>query len=121
LGNRDEAKKYYRQAIDEDAGESEYLYFKGLAYAKLGSKDKAAEAFKQLADLSKQPIQNANAFISFTRNESDDFYKAKKHFMAALASFGQGDNNLAKEELKKSLELNPVDLWANYYINNGFN
>ena len=92
-----------------------------MAYAKLGSKDKAAEAFKHLSDLSKQPIQNTNAFISFTRNESDDFYKAKKHFMAALAGFGQGDNNLAKEELKKSLELNPVDLWANYYIKNGFN
>ena len=121
MGNRDEARNYYQKAIDEDAGDTEYLYYKGLAYARLGNKDKASEAFKQLADISKQPIQNTNAFISFIRNESDDFYKAKKHFMAALADIGQGDNNSAKEELQNSLELNPVDLWANYYSNNSFN
>ena len=121
LGNNDEANKYFQRAIDEEVGESEYLFFRGLAQASLGNNDKASETFKQLAAISKQPIQNLNVYISFTRNESEDFYKAKKHYMAALAGFGQGDKALAKEELKKSLELNPVDLWANFFINNGFN
>ena len=79
----------YGQLIDQGYGNVELYYNRGLATARLGLKEEAADNFREVVE--KNP-NNAQAFAQLGE-----------------AYFALGDNYRAAEALNKALELDPED------------
>ena len=92
-------------------------YYQGLSHLKLGDKAKATEIFNTLiSDGEKQINQtetNTDFFAIFGEREGENTRKSQAYTLRGLGYKGSGKNDLAKEDLKKAVELSVSNLWAN--------
>ncbi len=118
LRNKSNAKVYYNKAVVQAPGRTGYMsYYQGLSYVKLGDKAKAAEIFNKLiSDGEKQINQTETStdfFAIFGERESESTRKSRAYTLRGLGYKGAGKADMAKEDLKKAVELSVSNLWAN--------
>ena len=118
LRNKSNAKVYYNKAVAQAPGRTGYMsYYQGLSYVKLGEKAKAAEIFNTLiSDGEKQVNQTETStdfFAIFGERESENTRKSRAYTLRGLGYKGSGKTDMAKEDLKKAVELSVSNLWAN--------
>ena len=117
LRNKSNAKLYYNKAVAQAPGRTGYMsYYQGLSYVKLGDKAKATEIFNTLiSDGEKQINQTETStdfFAIFGEREGENTRKSRAYTLRGLGYKGTGKNDLAKEDLKKAVELSVSNLWA---------
>lgn len=113
-GNQSEAQNYYQKSADEIADGTEYLYYKGLAYQKLGQKVKATEQFNSLLEMANRRGNGADAFRSFEGGSGIDTQKAQNLYIKGLSYLGLGRKGEAAAQFRNALSLDPSHVWANY-------
>jgi tetratricopeptide (TPR) repeat protein len=111
LGKGKLAKTYFEKASVELTGETEFLYYNGLALAKLGQKEKALEKFRMLNEIANRE-SDSDFYRSFEVGSMGDARKAQKEYMKGLAALGMGNKAEARSAFERAVELDPGHLWA---------
>jgi tetratricopeptide (TPR) repeat protein len=116
----DKAKGYYTLASKaETAGRPGIMsYYQGLCFQELKDKPKADEIYNSLVENGDKAInRDANTqddfFASFGEKEAENNRKSQAYTLRGLGYKGLGKTSLAKEDLKKAVELSVSNLWAN--------
>ncbi|HLP73653.1 MAG TPA: DUF5107 domain-containing protein [Bacteroidales bacterium] len=121
MGQKKKAKEYYALSAGQKITGSSYLaWYAGMSDLKLGRKDEAAKIFKSL-------VENGNSQIEAKATETDVFAKfgteeainsriSEGYLMRALGYKGNGQDDLATGDLKKSVELSAANLWATAFL-----
>lgn len=110
-GKKEEARNRYEAAAAELTERTEYLYERGLAFAKLGDKARAAEQFRMLAEQAQRRGEN-DAFRSFEAGSAGAIQMAQNAYLHGLSLLGEGKKKEACGQFTKALEHNPAHLWA---------
>jgi tetratricopeptide (TPR) repeat protein len=110
-GNFEAAKNYFELTVNENVEGTEYHYYKGLVYRKLGNIEKSRAEFNTLLELSGRR-SGADAFRSFEAGSAAAARQAQNHYIRGLAYKGLGRDNDARLQFNSALELNPAHLWA---------
>lgn len=119
LGQKSEAKSYFRKAVDTPTGNSEYLYYHALSQLELGQEDEAMASSALLIKRGKEALENIDEldfFAKFGEKAGADARKASAYYLMALGYRASGDNDLAQENFARALELRNSILWANVYL-----
>jgi tetratricopeptide (TPR) repeat protein len=118
LGNKTQAKNYFKLAADQNLRGSNYIgYYQGLSFLKSGNKTRASEIFNSLiADGDKQISQGSNTdvdfFAKFGEREAKNVQLSNAYMLKGLGYKGLGDTEMATENLKKAVELSASNLYA---------
>ncbi|MCB7129567.1 MAG: tetratricopeptide repeat protein, partial [Candidatus Brocadiales bacterium] len=115
LGNKERARESYDKSVSMDGGDSQILYYRGLAYKKIGRQTKAAEIFDRLIAVGKKRLEeraSSDFFAKFGEKEDQAAQMATAHYLIGLGYAGKGDQDDAKAEFDKALQLNANHLWA---------
>ena len=92
-------------------------YYLGRCFQELKDNLKADEIFNSLVENGDKAI-NRDAhtpddfFASFGEKEAENTRKSQAYTLRGLGYKGLGKSNLAKEDLKKAVELSVSNLWA---------
>jgi len=100
-------------------------YYRALAMRKLGQTDEAKTALQALVSGAERTLQNAGAEGGETGGrgaaargagrrgaQSTQNPQLQAHYAAALGHLGLGENDLAKQEFRAALAINPAHLGA---------
>lgn len=115
IGDKKNAITFYKLSVQQNIGTSEYSYYQGLAYLKLGEKEKADEVFNALIESGESVLDEGfenDVFAKFTENNNDYMVKSNAHLKIGLGSFGKNNIENAKKHLRNSVEINAGNLWA---------
>jgi tetratricopeptide (TPR) repeat protein len=123
-GNKSEAKANFEKTIKAVnsvssgrlSSEGENLYYKGMAYKKLGETEKANAEFDILLKYSNEKREANSFFNQFDKGLSPTTVQANKYYLAGLAYLGFGEQEKANIEFKKTLELLPDQPWCKIYL-----
>lgn len=118
LQNKIKAKEFYQKAADQTIRRSGYMsYYQGLSYTRLGNKIKAKEIFESMVSdgdrLIREPGTNADFFAIFGERETENARLSQAYTVRGLGYKGLGQISMAKQDLKKAVELQVSNLWAN--------
>lgn len=118
VGDANNARQYFLRAVAENADDTEYLYYQGLAFKKLGQPQGADQMFTKLEALAKKkPVVNIYSLRAVaTTAEQDDAHAA---YVRALAYAGKGLEGQAHEEFAKALSIDSNVSWYRYFLDNG--
>ena len=109
------AEDFYKKAISEIAGGTEYHYEKGLAFKKLGQNENSRKEFNSLLEMVSSR-SDADAFRSFDAASTGGTRQAHNYYLKGLAYLGMDRNNEAKSQFARALELDPAHVWASYML-----
>jgi tetratricopeptide (TPR) repeat protein len=115
MGDKEQAKEYYKNVVAVEYGVSDMSYYQGLAFRRLGQEEKADRIFEKLIDTGKRRLQAATSldfFAKFGERQSAMRRRAQAHYLLGLGHLGREDKEAAHTQFKKSLELNLNHLWA---------
>jgi tetratricopeptide (TPR) repeat protein len=115
LGNVEKARDSFRQAVQEDASNTLYLYDQGRAWEQLGETGKAAIAFNAFWDYANGESQ-ADFFAKFDNSAQLDLQNANNHYLMGLAFSGKRQGNKAREQFELAARKNPNHYWAKAYL-----
>jgi tetratricopeptide (TPR) repeat protein len=124
LGNKAKARNYFNLSANQRLGRSNYMgYYQGLSYLKLGKTAQATEIFKALiSDGNLQIEENASTtndfFAKFGEREAENTRISQAYLLRAMGYKGLGENGLALEDLRKSVDLSVSNLWAKSELKN---
>jgi tetratricopeptide (TPR) repeat protein len=117
LGKKAQAKSCFTLSTDQSLREANYIrYYQGLSYLKLGNKEKAFAYFNALIEQGNKRINQGSEidfFAKFGERETENVQLSNAYLLKGLGHKGLGDNNAAKENLKKAVELSASNLYAN--------
>ncbi|NQU85517.1 MAG: DUF5107 domain-containing protein [Mariniphaga sp.] len=116
-GNQTEAENCYQKTISELVDGTEYLYYKGHAYQKLGQSNKAEEQFNALVEMGNSRGTGSDAFRSFEGGSGANARQAQNSYIQGLVYLSTGRKSEAATQFKNALDLDPSHLWANYMLN----
>jgi len=113
VGNKAKALELYRQASGE-RGQSEMLYYRGLAAQELGRSEEAGALFNKLMAAGQQALHTSEAdfFAKFGQERSSNLRLADGHYLIGLGYLGKGDATKARGEFEEALKLNASHLGA---------
>jgi tetratricopeptide (TPR) repeat protein len=111
-----EAAEYYQRAVSDLVYGTEYHYYKGLAYKKLGQFENAELHFESLIELADSRDVTTDAFISFEIGTAGAARQAQNEYLRGLALLGRGMETEAKLQFQKVIEMNPNHLWAHAHL-----
>jgi hypothetical protein len=88
-----------------------------MSCLKLGKKAEAAEIFNSLIADGEKQINNGSSadvdfFAKFGEHESDNVRLSNAYLLKGLGYTGLDSSDLAKENLKKAVDLSVSNLWA---------
>lgn len=114
-GSKSKAKEFYKKAVEADTKNTDYRYWKGLAYEKLGQTPEANELFTALKDEGDKGF--VTDFVNFygaegTTGYNVDTINMKARYTRALGELGLGEKEAARADLKNVIETKPDNLWA---------
>ena len=129
-GNSAKAKEYYQKAAAPVMGRAhrsrrvgataaEVSYHQGLALARLGDKQAAAEIFNALVASGRQLLAGGgqvNEFAKFGERTAKNVADARAHYIVGLGQFGSGNAAAAHAEFGQAVKLDVNQLWAAYYL-----
>ncbi len=115
LDDTQKAGEYFEKSASVEVRRSEYSYYKGLAFKKLGQEDKAKKIFDELIESAK-PGPAVKFFAKFGEKQAHNIKMANTHYLLGLAYLGKGMQAEAKAEFEKALELNINHLWARVHL-----
>ena len=119
MGKTEKADASYQNCINinvEGRGrDQEYNFYRGLALEKMNKQSEAENIFTDM--LNRAQNQESNTFFrQFEGGLSRDQRLAANHYLAGLAYKGLGENEKAKTEFTKALELDPGHVWSKNYL-----
>jgi tetratricopeptide (TPR) repeat protein len=116
----DKAKDFYTMATKAETSKKTGImnYYQGLCFMELKNKAKANEIFNNLVESGDKIINNRtdnqdDFFASFGEKEAENTRMSKAYTLRGLGYKGLEKTNLAREDLKKAVELSVSNLWAN--------
>jgi len=115
MDDANKAKEYYEDVVAMEYRVSEMSFYQGLVFRRQGQIEKANRIFEELIALGKQRLQAATSldfFAKFGERQSEMRRRAQAHYLLGLGYLGRGDEEEARNQFKKSLELNIHHLWA---------
>lgn len=115
LGDGKKAAEYFKMSSKEDPERSAYLYYRSMAWSKLGETAKAEEDAKQLKELSER-AQRSDFFAKFGERRSVKMRLAEQIYRGGLASLALGDEKAARKAFNEALEANPFHSWAKIHL-----
>jgi len=120
VGNNDTALQYYRKAAkNQDMGQPDAKYYRGLALDALGEADQSEGLFKQLISEGSSRLANTTEvdfFAKFGEQQSEQESKALGYYEVGLGHLGRGHTGEAKSALEASNKLNVSNVWAVYQL-----
>ncbi len=117
MGNSAKAEEFYRKAVDQKGtrGGSEIRFYQGMALVKLGQKDKGDEIFDDLISTGKQRLSEKateDFFAKFGEGQTTEARQASAHYTLGLGYRGKDQDDQAKAEFEKAVQLNVSHIWA---------
>jgi len=120
LNEKNQAKRFFRKALDIQVGQSEYLYYRALSQNELGQAEEAQATAQQLIQVGKEALENlgeTDFFTKFGEKAGMEARKATAHYHMALGYMASGEAEKAQEDFALALELKNSILWAYIYVN----
>jgi tetratricopeptide (TPR) repeat protein len=124
-GNKNKAEESFKKCIETNNSDDwpDLIYYQGVACQKTGDTRRAAELFKQLADIGTKKVETSNNALQTGSSDGDEDLDKKKllsegYYLHALSALGIGDRAVAGALLTKSLEAYKNNLWAKYFLEN---
>jgi len=120
VGDIDNARKYWKMAIDNATGDSDYNYDKALAMKKIDSDSDVNEIFNSLVSTgkSKETDYVERFFESFDRGPYEKDVNSAAYYTTGLGYLGLGDKKNAEAFFRKSIEQRNDNVWANFNLGN---
>jgi len=118
MGEKGQAKSFFRKAVNSPVGESEYLYYKAMSQIELGYQEDAEASAEKLVQAGSQALERAgdtDFFAKFGEKAGIDARKATAYYHMALGYQASGNTEQAQEAFASVLELRNSILWANIY------
>ncbi|MFZ2147641.1 MAG: DUF5107 domain-containing protein [Sedimentisphaerales bacterium] len=115
LDDTQKAKEYFEKSASIEVGQSEYGYYKGLAFKKLGREEKAEKIFDELIG-SARPEPAETFFAKFGEKQAHNIRTANSHYIRGLGYLGKANQAKARAEFEEALKLNINHLWAGVYL-----
>ncbi len=117
LSDSAKAKEYYKKAADQKgAGSwSEARFYQGLSLVKLGQKSRADEIFDDLINTGRRRLSEKateDFFAKFGEGQTAAARQASARYTLGLGYRGKGQNEQAKAEFEKAVQLNVSHVWA---------
>ena len=116
LGDAAKAKEFYEKASQVNVGDTEFGYYKGMAFKKLAQDSHAQAAFDHLIEVA-GTLDTVDFFAKFGQRSQDKAKTAEPYFLKGLAYLGMEKYDQAKEQLTKAVELDGNNVWAAFYLN----
>ena len=119
LGDKEKAKETYEKCVTQERGWSELSFYQGLAYKRLGRKEDAARIFSGLMRFAQERLDataDMDFFTKFGERQSAVNRRAQVHYLLGLSYLGDEENEKARAEFEKTLELNINHLWAKHFL-----
>jgi tetratricopeptide (TPR) repeat protein len=117
VGDTVDARQYYLKALAEDAEDTEFLYYQGLAFKRLNQPKGAEELFTELENLSKREMV-ASAY-SFEPPPTAEQERVRRHYIRALAYAAKGLKDEARAEFGEAASADPSGAWYPYFLKAG--
>jgi tetratricopeptide (TPR) repeat protein len=117
LNEKNLAAPYFDQVAQykDERNLSELKFYKALSLKKIGRADEAGEVLKQIRESAIQELKSAGETDFFAKFGDDDSSpesrKAYNYYLLGLSYLGEGNSNLAKENFRKSVELDLNQVW----------
>ncbi len=118
LKNKSKARDYFTLATKQELQAATFMrYYQGLSFKQLGKKEQADEIFSSLvkegtAEIGKSSEGGNDFFAKFGEQEAENTRKSQLFLLRGAAYKGLGQNEKAKEDLEKAVELSAGNLWA---------
>jgi len=115
LGDTQKAREYFEKSASIEVRRSEYSYYKGLAFKKLGQVEEAETIFEELIESAK-PGPAVTFFAKFGERQAHNIRTANIHYMLGLGYLGKGMQEEAQAQFEEALKLNINHLWAGVHL-----
>lgn len=117
MGDSEEAGEFYKKAAGQKGTRSgtEARFYQGLSLVKLGQKNKADEIFDDLINTGRQRLSEKateDFFAKFGEGQTAAARQASAHYTLGLGYRGKGQDEQAKAEFEKAVQLNVSYMWA---------
>jgi tetratricopeptide (TPR) repeat protein len=117
LGNNKKAKEFYRKSAEVEVPERLGImnYYQGLSYLELKEKQKADHIFMAMVKRGTEQLErknDADFFAIFGEREAEGTRTSMAYTIRGLGYKGLSDNENAKADLEKAVELSVGNLWA---------
>lgn len=120
LKQKEKAKYFYKLATEAETSKKTEImsYYQGLCFQKLLDKKKADKIFNELIESGQQVITRSDEsqgdyFAIFGEREAENTRISRAYTLRGLGYKGLGRTDLAKDDLKKAVDLSVSNLWAN--------
>jgi tetratricopeptide (TPR) repeat protein len=117
LGETGKAAEYFKKGVDQQGTTrwSETRFYQGLSFVRLSQKDLAEEIFDDLIETGRRRLserQTSDFFAKFGEGQTSEARKASVHYTLGLGYLGNGQDETAKAEFEKAVELDVSHVWA---------
>lgn len=117
LNQESKANIFFEKATGQETEKISGImdYYKGLSYAELGDKRKADEVFQSMIDYANEKLkgeETVEAGVIFGASEAENVRKSRYYTIRGLGEKGLGNEDEAKEDLQKAVDLSYSNLWA---------
>ncbi len=113
-GKKKLAKEHYSKAVAE-RNYGKYTYYQGLAYTKLGEKEKARDVFNGLVERGNDKMtkgEDTDYFAKFGDRESPNVRMADALVLRGLGNWGLGNTADAEKDFTAALKQDPSNFEA---------
>jgi tetratricopeptide (TPR) repeat protein len=118
LEEKSKARSFFKKATETPVGQSEYLYYRGLAQKELNQEEEARASARQLNQAGEEALEKASDpdfFAKFGERTGVDSQTARAWYLIALGHRLSCEDSRAKEAFDQALELRNSLLWARIY------
>lgn len=118
MGQESLAQEWYSKACSEEAS-GQYQYYRGLAHRKIGNNSQAEDIFSDMIRDGQAQVAGAGEVDFFAKFDNDlNEYQRRgiSYQIIALGYLGQGDKQMARQFLSKSLESDTNQVWSKAYL-----
>jgi len=121
MGNAEKAAEFFKKAADQRGTTrwSQTRFYQGLSLMKLNQKDSAEDIFDDLIKSGRQRLSERQAgdfFAKFGEGQTSEAQKASAHFTVGLGYLGKVQNDAARAEFEKAVDLDVSNVWAGAYL-----
>ncbi len=117
LGDMAKAEEYYEKAARQEGTGNwpQARFYQAMSLVRLGKRSRASEIFDELIKRGKQRLsedEQADFFAKFGEGQTAQARKASAHYTLGLGYIGEGQDELARSEFEKAVEMNVSHVWA---------